>query len=308
MTGAPAQRPTRRGGAALCLAALLLSACGGQDAADQGDRRPSAGVQDDQTRAQGDTGEESALAEVFGSGVRPREEGAFGLDRWRALSAEASADEEPSTGASSGGSATAFRVVYPAGSVSPSASREYGAPGGGMQVYLPRVDGPLDEAYLRYRVRFPADFAFAKGGKLPGLWGGSQVSGGEEPDGTNGFSTRLMWRSEGAGEVYLYAPGHTGTSLGRGDWRWPTGTWTCVEQHVVLNDPEENNGSVAVWVDGKQVYEKADLRYRTVDDLKIEGIFFSTFFGGADRDWASPRDQYADFADFELGPEPVGCA
>lgn len=41
------------------------------------------------------------------------------------------------------------------------------------------------------------------GGKLPGLRGGPDThgcSGGNETDGTTCFSTRLMWRSGGAGE------------------------------------------------------------------------------------------------------------
>lgn len=236
------------------------------------------------------------LEPLFGADVRTRAEGAFGLERWREVGVS-----EPDL------PQRAVRVPYPAGSVSPSATREYGAPGGGLQVFLPAVDGPQDAAYLRYWVYFPPDFDFVKGGKLPGMWGGSQVSGGEEPDGTDGFSTRLMWRKDGDGEVYLYAPGESGTSLGRGDWTWPTGQWTCVEEHVVLNDPDNDDGEVTVWLDGEEVYSKTDLLYRTVDSLKIEGIFFSTFFGGADPSWAPSEDQYADFTGFELSDARIGC-
>jgi len=239
----------------------------------------------------------AGLAAVFPPQVRARAQGSFGLDRW-----------EPVTDAPPAAAGRGLRVRFPQGSVSPSATRDYGAPAGGMQAYLPRVDGPLDAAYLRYWVRFPADFAFARGGKLPGLWGGTQVSGGDEPDGDDGFSTRLMWRSGGDGEVYLYAPSRSGDSLGRGDWTWPTDRWVCVEQQVVLNEPGSENGSVTVWLDGNQVHRTADLDYRSVADLKIEGIFFSTFFGGNERSWASPRDQYADFAGFSLTPDRVGCA
>ena len=41
------------------------------------------------------------------------------------------------------------------------------------------------------------------GGKLPGLRGGPDrlgCSGGNETDGTGCFSTRVMWRTNGAGE------------------------------------------------------------------------------------------------------------
>jgi hypothetical protein len=198
-------------------------------------------------------------------------------------------------------------VWYPKGSSSPASSEKYGSPEGGMQTYL-TVDGQgQDEAYLRYWVRFPTDFEFVRGGKLPGLFGGTKVSGGEHPDGTNGFSTRLMWRSGGAGEVYLYAPHESGTSLGRGNWTWPRGAWTCVEEQVVLNRPGEGDGAVTVWLDGTEVLTQRDILYRTVDQLRIEGIFFSTFFGGADPGWAPDRDQHVDFAGFAFSDQRVGC-
>lgn len=58
-------------------------------------------------------------------------------------------------------------------------------------------------ALLSYSVWFPANFSFVQGGKLPGLRGGSDTSGcsgGNQTNGTSCFSTRLMWRSGGAGE------------------------------------------------------------------------------------------------------------
>lgn len=236
------------------------------------------------------------LGAILGSDVTLRGEGSFGLDRWSKL--PDSTDQTPPR---------AFQVYFPKGSVSPAATRQHRAPKGGMQVYAPLVDGPLDAAYLRYWVRFPEGFAFVKGGKLPGFWGGDKVSGGAEPDGTNGFSTRLMWRAGGAGEVYLYAFGQSGVSLGRGAWTWPTGRWVCVEQQVSLNRADEGNGLVVLWLDGVPVYQISDVRYRSVDDLRIEGLFFSTFFGGDDLSWASPIDQHVDFAGFSVSRNRIGC-
>ena len=51
---------------------------------------------------------------------------------------------------------------------------------------------------------------------------------------------------------------------------------------------------------GIRVFEQTGLTFRTTPSLRIEGLFFSTFFGGGDASWATPRDQYADFAGFEL--------
>lgn len=237
-----------------------------------------------------------SLQSHFGPDLEVRRRGAFGLDKWKVVGVDA---REPFD--------KAVRVEFPAGSASPSAARRFGSPEGGMQAYLRRIEGPVDDGYLRYGVRLSPDFDFRKGGKLPGLWGGTQVSGGRKPNGKNGFSTRLMWRAQGAGEVYLYAAGTAGKSLGRGSWRWQGGRWACVEEHVVLNDPGKANGLIEVWLDGKKVYENSRLRYRTVRSLKIEGIFFSTFFGGGDPSWASPRDQYAEFAGLKISTERIGC-
>jgi hypothetical protein len=73
---------------------------------------------------------------------------------------------------------------------------------------------------------------------------------------------------------------------------------------VTLNTPGQANGSVSVWYDrsGNEPpdFETKNLTYRTVSTLKIDLIFFSTFFGGSDPSWATPIDTYVDFAHFEL--------
>jgi hypothetical protein len=196
----------------------------------------------------------------------------------------------------------ALRVRYPADSASQLSAATTDTPHGGAQWYLAWQGGPVDTAYLRYFVRFEKDFDFVKGGKMPGLFGGRITSGRRIPDGTNGFSTRYMWRTGGAGEVYAYLPTSVahGTSLGRGSWVWPTDVWTEVQQQVTLNTPGQSDGSVRVWLNGVLVLTETGLLFRSDPGLQIEGLFFSTFFGGGDASWASPRDQYAVFAGFAL--------
>jgi hypothetical protein len=233
----------------------------------------------------------------FLSGWQAQDRGKFGLDN---------AAVESELGLSFG---HFLRVRYPRGASSPRGSRSAGVKPGGAQFYgtLPR--GPVDAQYLRYYVRFAPGFDFVKGGKLPGLYGGTEVSGGRIPDGTNGFSTRFMWRTGGQGEVYAYLPSSTefGTSLGRGSFSFTPGKWHCLEQQVVLNDPGVANGIVRAWLDGALVYENRALVYRTARSLQIEGVFFSTFFGGGDASWAPNRDWTADFAHFATGPSRLGC-
>ncbi|MBC7971931.1 MAG: heparin lyase I family protein [Verrucomicrobia bacterium] len=195
-----------------------------------------------------------------------------------------------------------LRVRYPAGSASPTVHRETGAPLGGAQFYASLNLPPQDSLRLSYYVRFSEGFDFVKGGKLPGLFGGTATSGGDNPDGANGFSTRFMWRREGQGEVYAYLPNSTnyGTSIGRGNWHFIPGTWHHLEQQVDLNHPEKGDGRVQVWLDGKKVLDQSRLQFRTTETLKIEGIFFSTFFGGNDSSWATPKDITVDFANFSV--------
>jgi hypothetical protein len=195
-----------------------------------------------------------------------------------------------------------LRVHYPEGSASPTVSREQDRPLGGTQFYANLNIAPTDALKLSYYVRFSDNFEFVKGGKLPGLFGGTETSGGEIPDGTNGFSTRLMWRKDGEGEVYAYLPTskNYGTSIGRGSWQFIPGLWHHIEQEVILNTPDKKDGIIRVFVDGKLVIDKDNLTFRTTEYLKIEGIFFSTFFGGGSTSWATPKDVYADFANFSV--------
>jgi hypothetical protein len=232
----------------------------------------------------------------FGDALAAQDFGTFGFDR---MSFVPSGDPR---------FRTALRVKYPADSASQLSAASSDTEHGGAQLYLTWDRGPVGEAYLRYFVRFPDGFDFVKGGKLPGLYGGRMNNGRKIPDGTNGFSTRYMWRTGGAGEVYAYLPTSVahGTSLGRGDWRFPTGTWTELEQHVRLNTPGQADGSVEVWLNGVPVLTRTGLIFRTTTDLKIEGLFFSTFFGGGDASWATPVDQYADFAGFTVSTSRIG--
>ncbi|MCK9903031.1 hypothetical protein CC117_29520 [Parafrankia colletiae] len=228
------------------------------------------------------------LQSFFGDELVIRRRGAFGLDD------VAVRTPAPGCGWRS------IRVRYPAGSASQLSVQEDGAPSGGAQAYLLFRGGPRDDLFLSYRVRFQSGFRFARGGKLPGLFGGTHVAGGHTPDGTNGFSTRYMWRDGGKGQIYAYLPlsRDYGTTLGLGTWEFVPGRWAAIQQRVRLNTPGRADGSVTVWVDGRGVFHQDGMLFRSTPALRIDGVFFSTFFGGDDLSWASPIDQYADFATF----------
>ncbi|WVQ67295.1 uncharacterized protein L199_005490 [Kwoniella botswanensis] len=181
-------------------------------------------------------------------------------------------------------SRNAFQILYPSGSINPG-----NKPQGGAEFYAAPMDiTKATNASLEYSVYFPPDFDFVKGGKLPGLYGGHKgCSGGNAAE--DCFSTRLMWRAGGQGELYLYAPKDRqtpslcqtppksicdaayGLSIGRGAWKFALGDWTTVRQDVWLNTPGQNDGGFNIWVNGQLILSANDVRYRENGDSCIQG-------------------------------------
>ncbi|KAF8927812.1 hypothetical protein BGZ58_010095 [Dissophora ornata] len=101
-----------------------------------------------------------------------------------------------------------LRSIYPAGSYARSGDKHAEF----TSTPLPKeaFSGPTSR-YIRleYQMLFQPNFNWVLGGKLPGILLGSEsgcnagCSGGGTAE--NCFSTRMMWRAKGAGELYLYA-------------------------------------------------------------------------------------------------------
>ena len=218
--------------------------------------------------------------------------------------------------------AKVLQVAYGKGTASPAYSRAQKLKPGGTQFFVP-FQAEYERATLSYWVLFGDDFNFVKGGKLPGLASnGELISGGETPDGKNGFSLRLMWRSNGAGELYAYIPKAEnehllknpgtelsinkstgiiyGWSIQRGAWTFSSQKWHHIEEEVIVNQVGKADGVVKIKIDGKEVLSQTDIVMRTTDKLKIGGLFFSTFYGGSSSDFATVKDEKAYFRDFSL--------
>ncbi len=172
---------------------------------------------------------------------------------------------------------------------------------------------PRESLYLRYYVRFEPGFYFMRGGKLPGLCGGNANTGGHKPNGTDGWSARIMWRPNGRIVQYVYYPDQA-DKYGD-DFNWDMdgktrafipGKWQCVETYVQLNDPGKSNGFIRSWLDGEPALEVENIRFRTTPNLKIDKMYFDTFFGGNDPSWAPIQDEKAWFDDFVISDKYIG--
>ncbi len=192
----------------------------------------------------------------------------------------------------------------------------------------------VDEAYLEYKVKFDDNFFWATGGKLPGLGGStsginSESSGrGTIPSGckynSNGWSARLMWRRnrEQTNAPYLilysyFADKTNGSARKDGDCgdgkrifsNLKDNTWYTIRQYIKMNTPGQKNGTVIMWINGKETYRdtKAKIRNSGKSSLKINALIMNTYRGGSrtDKVWHSPRTEYTFFDDFKVW---TGCS
>ena len=170
-----------------------------------------------------------------------------------------------------------------------------------------------DEVYFRYAIRLGPTWTTdgGGGGKLPGFGGTYGVAGwgGKPANGSNGWSSRGLFSKPPANPqsgqtrtgFYVYHADMTGQY--GSNWYWSGGSlgpdgvmqreqWYQFEVYVKINTPQQNDGVLKAWADGTQVYEKTDVRFRDVDTLKVERVWFDIYYGGS---WTAPADMYIDF-------------
>ncbi|MCG2577755.1 hypothetical protein LZ012_12195 [Dechloromonas sp. XY25] len=162
-----------------------------------------------------------------------------------------------------------------------------------------------DDLYFRYYLRFADDWnPTLDGGKMPGMAGTYNTAGwgGRRSDGTNGWSMRggflRIFEGDhpmrGLTQLGTYAY-HAGMGSQYGEyWPWPSALlaknrWYCIEQRVKLNSPNASDGVLQIWLDGRLIMERANLRYRSIDRLHIEDVWINIYHGGID---PSPHDQH----------------
>ncbi len=170
-------------------------------------------------------------------------------------------------------------------------------------------DKSYDAVEVRYDVMFEKRFDFARGGKLPGLFGGKGNTGGNKPTGKDGFSARMMWREDGRAVQYLYYPDQPGRYGHQIPWMDPStgkqihfipGTWHTVVHQVTINTPGKQDGKLRAFFDNQLVLKVDDLRFRDTSNFSIDGFVFSTFFGGGDTSWQSTKNETVYFDNFQI--------
>ncbi|KAG6811899.1 hypothetical protein H0H92_005357 [Tricholoma furcatifolium] len=211
-------------------------------------------------------------------------------------------------------SAPVLQATYPQGSFSSNS--------GGAQFYNlwdATAGSQFQTMMVTYEVAFDNFFNWVKGGKLPGLRGSSKsnlsgCSGGKEKTSkpSDCFSVRLMWRKSGGAEepnlaVYASIPTTNdlcsqvgvnctsdATILQRGSFGFVSGQWNRVTLLIRLNDPPNiANGNLQVFYNNLLAIDQQGLQFRTTSQIFMNGFYFSTFFGGSDKSWATPNTTHS---------------
>lgn len=195
-------------------------------------------------------------------------------------------------------------VTYSAGGIGGSSASVFKVPLGSQ---------PLKELWLQYKVYFPENFNWVKGGKLPRLSGyltGKKPTGCVSNADIDGFSARFMWREDGHLLQYLY---HPEKSERCGDY-YSTGKflqksrWHTITSHITLNVDGHDQDRVDAYLDGELVLTLTDLALTLNNaEASINYFLFETFFGGGSASWAPQVEQHAYFDDVVISTQsPLG--
>jgi hypothetical protein len=156
------------------------------------------------------------------------------------------------------------------------AARE--GPGVRATLALARADEPgLDEAHLRFYVRFDPGFDFRAPGALPGLCVG--VCGPGKAKGTPGVGRRIRVRWTRAGELAVELPPQAGVPLRARRWRRALvpGRWHVVELRVRLEAAGARDGEVEGWFDGARALALSGLALRPQAEARVTAIALDAF-------------------------------
>lgn len=167
---------------------------------------------------------------------------------------------------------------------------------------------PNDDEYtLSFRVKFGANYRWARGGKMHGL-GPANPTTGCQAKTDDGWSVRMITQSVGRLALYIYdqdrnnsngcGEGFTAADFTIDEFE----RWYDISIYVKLNSANEHNGVAKLFVDGKQIHQVDALRLRASDSpsSEIRSLMFNTFYGGGNWDAAPDRTTHVQFSDFQV--------
>lgn len=185
-------------------------------------------------------------------------------------------------------------VSYPKWSYKPS----WNVVGGAWFLY--DIGQSTDSAQLDFNIELDPKFNFVKWGKIAGLCGGNC------PRGLDGnmewFSTIFSWKRWGLLDMNIIYPGSKSYGVNLWEAIWVLVPWNKykLSQRITLNTPGKADGVLVIYVSGQKVFEKRNYVFRNTQEVKINGLIFSSFFWWSDVSWSTPVDTFIKFSNFTL--------
>lgn len=203
----------------------------------------------------------------------------------------------------------------------------------GSNAYL-KLPRRTEDAWVSYCMRFSETWAAEVGGKLPGFAAfGNRFSGGyggKPSNGKNGWSARMLYgqfnqesNSIPIGQ-YIYHNGaeEDNSEFGDVDWhsldehrlfansaRLERGRWYAIKQHMVINDANEFNGEIEVWVDERLVYRRTGLNFTNARKYREIYRFWLNVYHGGIETASDNHSIYFDQINYSIGSDSttVNC-
>jgi len=156
------------------------------------------------------------------------------------------------------------------------------------------LNGSTKQATLFFDVFFSKDFQWTLGGKLHGLGPKEPIGGGKKRK-PESWSARILFKPNGRCAYYIYDQNikkKWGTSNTNINTVFVRNKWHNVIMQLCLNDPEANNGSIMIYVDGKLAIGSQNINFRGIGGSQtlIQSFLFCTFHGGNTINYA-PTDK-----------------
>lgn len=197
--------------------------------------------------------------------------------------------------------------------------RKHDATGAGE--YVPEI--PIEDvAYFRLYLRLQDSFSTGTTNqvKLFCIHGGADVEktyggAGKKPTGKDKFVVDLCIDNSRSLHFYYY---HPDQRVGWGDFAYcktsffrnakiSPGKWYCLELMLRNNIPRQKNGQISAWLDGQLVGNVEKLRFRDIEEVKIQRFAVINYFGGDNAWQTSPKDQRIYIDNLVISRKPIGC-
>jgi len=194
-----------------------------------------------------------------------------------------------------------FETRLPKGSGNPR--KADGVIGGMGFAWQPELPVKATAACLSYKVWLPKEFKFAKGGTLPGLFGGVSPGVDGYSDPSLGFSENVVWKDRGLPGLRRF---DTNNSSSRGrrvqidTHALPLGRWIKVSQELILNTPGQSDGTSRVWIDDELKHEDMSVMFHNNKKLNISGVLGDVYYEGRWKNNGSPKDTFLRITPFVL--------